>query len=89
MKDVLEYCVFEKHLSNLYGSWRIHGKIIPEWKPKNDNYRILTYPVVSHADTEDQEDGEEGTEVDNKMNEKEDDQKVTLYDRFGKVLGRS
>ncbi|CAG7727395.1 unnamed protein product [Allacma fusca] len=30
-KDVLEYVVFEKHLSNLYGAWRIHHKIIPEW----------------------------------------------------------
>jgi len=30
-KDVLEYVVFEKHLSNIYGSWRVHGKIIPPW----------------------------------------------------------
>ncbi|XP_033624749.1 39S ribosomal protein L45, mitochondrial-like [Asterias rubens] len=30
-KDVLEYIVFEKHLSGLYGSWRVHGKIIPQW----------------------------------------------------------
>ncbi|XP_038077541.1 39S ribosomal protein L45, mitochondrial-like isoform X1 [Patiria miniata] len=30
-KDVLDYVVFEKHLSGLYGSWRIHGKIIPDW----------------------------------------------------------
>ncbi|KAG6464651.1 probable 39S ribosomal protein L45, mitochondrial [Manduca sexta] len=30
-KDVLEYIVFEKHLSNLYGTWRIHDKIIPDW----------------------------------------------------------
>lgn len=28
-KDVLEYVVFEKHLSNEYGQWRIHAKIIP------------------------------------------------------------
>ena len=33
-KDVLEYCVFEKHLSNVYGTWRLHGKIIPDWMPK-------------------------------------------------------
>lgn len=32
-KDVLEYIVFEKHLSNEYGAWRIHGKIIPPWTP--------------------------------------------------------
>ncbi|PBC25760.1 large ribosomal subunit protein mL45 [Apis cerana] len=30
-KDVLDYIVFEKHLSNEYGIWRIHGKIIPDW----------------------------------------------------------
>lgn len=23
--------MFEKHLSNEYGIWRIHGKIIPNW----------------------------------------------------------
>lgn len=32
-KDVLDYVVFEKHLSYRYGVWRIHGKIIPDWKP--------------------------------------------------------
>lgn len=31
-KDVLEYIVFERHLANEYGSWRIHGKIIPTWQ---------------------------------------------------------
>lgn len=30
-KDVLDYIVFEKHISNVYGTWRIHGKIIPNW----------------------------------------------------------
>lgn len=30
-KDVLDYVVFEKHLSNVYGTWRVHGKIIPDW----------------------------------------------------------
>jgi large subunit ribosomal protein L45 len=34
-KDVLEYVVFEKHIANQYGSWRIHGKIIPDWAPTN------------------------------------------------------
>lgn len=32
-KDVLEYVVFEKHLANLYGKWRVHSKIIPDWLP--------------------------------------------------------
>ena len=30
-RDVLEYVVFEKHLVNPYGSWRMHGKITPPW----------------------------------------------------------
>ncbi|XP_058795757.1 large ribosomal subunit protein mL45 isoform X2 [Phymastichus coffea] len=32
-KDVLDYVVFEKHLSNTYSKWRLHGKIIPTWMP--------------------------------------------------------
>ncbi|XP_076231377.1 mitochondrial ribosomal protein L45 [Calliopsis andreniformis] len=35
-KDVLDYVVFEKHLSNVYGVWRIHGKIIPSWMPPEE-----------------------------------------------------
>lgn len=32
-KDVLEYVVFEKHVSNEYGVWRLHDKLIPDWLP--------------------------------------------------------
>lgn len=43
-KDVLEYVVFEKHLSNEYGTWRIHDKIIPDWMPPKEplprTYRV-------------------------------------------------
>ena len=35
-KDVLEYVVFEKHVANIYGLWRIHEKIIPDWMPERD-----------------------------------------------------
>lgn len=35
-KDVLDYVVFERHLSNIYGTWRIHGKIIPSWVCPNE-----------------------------------------------------
>lgn len=41
-KDVLEYIVFEKHLANEYGIWRIHGKIIPPWM-KSTNVAEGTY----------------------------------------------
>lgn len=33
---MLEYIVFEKHLANEYGVWRIHGKIIPSWMTPTD-----------------------------------------------------
>lgn len=32
-KDVLEYIVFEKHLADTYGVWRLHDKIVPTWMP--------------------------------------------------------
>ncbi|GCC29396.1 large ribosomal subunit protein mL45 [Chiloscyllium punctatum] len=35
-KDVLEYVVFERHLVNPYGLWRMHGKIVPAWAPPKD-----------------------------------------------------
>lgn len=35
-KDVLEYVVFEKHLANQYGIWRVHAKIIPDWLPPKE-----------------------------------------------------
>ena len=30
-RDCLEYIVFENHLSDTNGRWRIHDKVIPEW----------------------------------------------------------
>ncbi|XP_044744213.1 probable 39S ribosomal protein L45, mitochondrial [Coccinella septempunctata] len=39
-KDVLEYIVFEKHLSNEYGLWRVHAKIIPDWLPPKEPAKI-------------------------------------------------
>ncbi|XP_061725704.1 large ribosomal subunit protein mL45 [Cydia pomonella] len=49
-KDVLEYIVFEKHLSNMYGTWRIHHKIIPDWTPPKEPSkltRVLEEEIVS------------------------------------------
>jgi len=41
-KDVLEYVVFEKHISSLYGNWRIHKKLIPDWlKDESVSLRTL------------------------------------------------
>lgn len=41
-KDVLEYVVFEKHLANLYGVWKLHDKIIPDWAPPREP-RSITF----------------------------------------------
>ncbi|XP_068178729.1 large ribosomal subunit protein mL45 isoform X2 [Antennarius striatus] len=35
-KDVLEYLVMERHLTNPYSQWRLHGKIVPAWAPAKD-----------------------------------------------------
>lgn len=51
-KDVLEYVVFEKHLTNLYSTWRIHGKIIPHWKGVGidlESNRTISTPADTDA----------------------------------------
>ncbi|XP_061178668.1 large ribosomal subunit protein mL45-like [Saccostrea echinata] len=35
---VLEYVVFEKHISDTEGRWRIAGKVTPEWKKKGFSF---------------------------------------------------
>lgn len=57
-KDVLEYVVFEKNISNLYGTWRMHDKIVPPWaEPKQAS--PLTYRVESKTDEDEDEDDED------------------------------
>jgi len=52
-KDVLEYVVFEKHMSNEYGVWRVHAKIIPDWLPPKEpskiTFRKVIEPVVDDS----------------------------------------
>ena len=52
-KDVLEYVVFEKHISNEYGQWRLHDKIIPDWLPPKQPAPI-TYRVVDEPEVDEQ-----------------------------------
>lgn len=58
-KDVLEYIVFEKHLSNEYGLWRLHEKIVPDWMPPKQPF-MKTYRLVMDKTLQD---GSETTEV--------------------------
>lgn len=52
-KDVLEYIVFEKHLSNVYGKWRLHHKVIPDWMPLPEapprTYRAEELPAAPQS----------------------------------------
>ncbi|XP_014357852.2 probable 39S ribosomal protein L45, mitochondrial [Papilio machaon] len=51
-KDVLEYIVFEKHLANMYGTWRIHAKIIPDWAPPKDPSKLTKIRPEPEAEPE-------------------------------------
>ncbi len=57
-KDVLEYIVFEKHLANLYGVWRVHDKIVPSWAAPREP-RSFTYVVDPEKEKENSETSEE------------------------------
>ncbi|KAJ8307194.1 hypothetical protein KUTeg_015278 [Tegillarca granosa] len=50
-KDVLEYVVFEKHVVDYYGKWKVHAKIIPSWLPPPEpvlrTYRKPKLPEIS------------------------------------------
>ncbi|XP_076039577.1 mitochondrial ribosomal protein L45 isoform X2 [Oratosquilla oratoria] len=59
-RDVLEYVVFEKHLANTYGVWRIHDKIIPDWMPPRQPIRN-TYKFEEPELDEEPESTEEAT----------------------------
>lgn len=45
-QEVVEYPIFERHLSDPNSRWRIHGKIRPRWDPKaNRRYPLIqTFP---------------------------------------------
>lgn len=91
-KDVLEYCVFEKHLSNVYGAWRLHAKIIPDWMAKNTSNGILTYlvpkPKEAKEKKEEEEEGRKGQAAAPAPPAEEEQQPESLYDRFGRILKR-
>lgn len=61
VKDILEYVVFEKHLANEYGLWRIHGKVVPDWMPPRQSairtYRHQEIDIPEGADDEEQTPG--------------------------------
>lgn len=52
VKDVLEYVVFENYLSNKYGVWRMHGKIIPDQIVSSKNPAIPTMKLKHHTENQ-------------------------------------
>ena len=83
-KDVLEYVVFEKHLSNIYGLWRLHSKIVPDWLPAREPGR-LTFKIPKEEPKTEKE--AESKEVVSEEQE-EEPQRESLMDRFGRAIGR-
>jgi len=77
-KDVLEYVVFEKHLSNTYGTWRLHAKIIPDWMPAREPGR-LTYKVPKDYQEKEKQDKEI-------LEEEEETEEEGILDRFGRMI---
>ena len=88
-KDVLEYVVFEKHLANIYGIWRLHSKIIPVWAPPREpgllTFRVPAEQPEKEAKSEEVK-GDEKKEV--TPTEGEEEEKESIYDRFGRLIGR-
>ena len=73
-KDVLEFVVFERHIANVYGKWRMHAKLYPEWlhekqaRPQGflthvldkDDIRIVQDSAEDLKDTENEEEKKDG-----------------------------
>jgi large subunit ribosomal protein L45 len=61
-KDVLEYIVFEKHLSNEYGLWRLHEKIVPDWMPPKEPV-MKTYRLIKEETSQESSETKEVQQV--------------------------
>lgn len=99
-KDVLEYVVFEKHMAETYGKWRLHAKIIPDWLANSRSGGIITN-VFRAKEADDESKAKEGSEEDKEDEEEESNEKkygvsyksdekpVSIFNKFGKLIGRS
>ena len=82
----MEYVVLEKHLSSLYGKWRLHGKIIPEWLSASRTPSWLTQVVPDLEDLA-ATTNEEDPAVAKADNVNEDDaDEEAVYDAYGKKI---
>ena len=63
-KNVLEYVVFEKHISDEYGRWRIHDKIVPDWMPAREPVmRTMRKPNFEPVEQDDTPSGDKKAEL--------------------------
>uniref|UniRef100_A0A0B6ZYM5 Large ribosomal subunit protein mL45 n=1 Tax=Arion vulgaris TaxID=1028688 RepID=A0A0B6ZYM5_9EUPU len=55
-KSVVEYVVMEKWISDTYGRWRVHSKIIPDWMSPRDSliktYKVPNFDPIAPEETE-------------------------------------
>jgi len=55
-RTVLEFVVFEKRVSDTYGTWRMHGKIEPDFceakPPVHKTFRVPEHEEINEADIE-------------------------------------
>lgn len=73
VKNILEYIVFENHVANIYGKWRIHGKIIPDWMPPRSPIpKTFVMPDIPEEEKEEKtkSDSEKSTEISDSTNQK-------------------
>ena len=90
-KDVLEYVVFEKHLANLYGKWRLHSKIVPDWlnaRKAGGYLGQIVEPDIEEEETVVEQSREESPEEtsDKSADEQEKEKETSVYDRFGRLI---
>jgi len=79
-KDVIEFVVFEKHIVNVYGKWRLHQKLIPQWLGKTREPGVLTHIL------KEEEMVETVDEVPEKNTEDDDTEEEVIRDKYGKVI---
>ena len=84
-KDVLEYVVFEKHIANMYGKWRMHAKIVPEWLEKDRPEGFITH-ILDKRNMEEIKESAPVVEDTEDISEKEE--KDVVYDEYGKPAKR-
>ena len=78
-KDVMEYVTFEKHIVSIYGKWRLHQKLIPEWLAKTREPGTITHILEKDYFDEVEEEVPRNTEDD-------DTEEDVIHDKYGKPI---